>query len=83
MRSVKQLQITIHFGGLSWALSKCSKLGRTCLLLSVTITYPYTPSEFMNSVVVHYFSCTWEQYIIMHSFLLRFTFFCIWFPQLI
>lgn len=56
VRSVKQLQITIHFGDLSWALSKCSKLGRTCLLRSVTINSPYTLSGFMNSVVVHHLS---------------------------
>lgn len=54
VRSVKQLQITIHFGVLSWALSKCSKLGRTCLLRSVTINSSYMPREFMNSVVAHH-----------------------------
>jgi len=56
VRSVKQLQITIHFGVLSWALSKCSKLGRTCLLRSVTINSSYMLLEFMNSVVVHLLS---------------------------
>lgn len=56
VRSVKQLQITIHFGDLSWALSKCSKLGRTCLLRSVPINSSYVLSEFMNPVMVHHLS---------------------------
>lgn len=63
-RSVKELRITIHAGDLFWALSKCSKLGRTCLLRSAGISDLCTSLEFTYAVVVHQLlPVTKEQYM--------------------